>query len=349
MIIKILKAEEGDCFLVKINDEAYTYNILIDGGTSDTYSENGLKEEVLNILKKDNEYIDLMILTHIHDDHIGGIIALYEDREINKEELNKKIKEIWFNSSKVIAEYCKTSQENIKGRDIKLQPNTNDNTISKSQGYTLEKAINRELRIIKSSDIYEMGNIKFTILSPNDERLKILNEAWPCSGTQISSNTGNKNRSIKDMIENDKNHPKDNNPFNGSSISFILECKEDEVIKRCLFLGDSFFSVNLESLEELGYSKQNKLKVDLVKLSHHGSIYNFNEQLLEFIECKKFVISTDYSSNQYAIKRGIARLLKWSNNDIELLFNYNNMYDIFSNEFEQYKGNCRYVDGEVEV
>lgn len=350
MIIKLLKAEDGDCFLVKIINGIDRYNILIDGGTEDTYLENGLKEELLKVFKSETEAIDLMILTHIHEDHIGGIIALYEDSDIEKSILNKKIKRIWFNSAKVISEYCKlTEVKNIEEREIQLQSNTNETTISKSEGYTLEKAINKDLYVIKALDKYEIGNIAFTILSPNREQLEELNKTWPDKDTCISGIGGDTKRSIKDMIENDKSNPKDQNVFNGSSISFILECKEDGIIKRILFLGDSFYDVNLESLRKLGYSEENRLNVDVIKISHHGSIYNFNEKILEIIDCKKFIISTDYSRNKYSIKRGIARLLGSCENDIELIFNYNKIYDIFDSDYEQYKKNCRYADGELEV
>lgn len=354
MRLKVFKAEEGDCFLVKIREEEKIYNILIDGGMKDTYWENDLKSELLNIFESEIEKIDLMILTHIHDDHIGGIKALFEDNEIPNEILEKKIDKIWFNSAKIISDYCKQPNiHNIKNREVELNPKSNETQISKSQGYTLEKAIdsiNKKLNIVKALDEYKLGNIRFIVLSPDDERLNDLNKEWPdISSTEISGNGGDINRSISDMISKDHYHPTDHDKFNGSSISFIMEYKKDYIEKRILFLGDSFSKVNLQSLKDLGYSTDNKLKIDIIKVAHHGSIYNFNEEFFDRIDCQNFLFSTNFNKNQYSIKRGIARIIGSSNKPIELYFNYDVIYEIFGDEYEKYKPICRYLDEDLEV
>lgn len=354
--LKVLKAEEGDCFLLKIIEEKNIYNILIDGGTEDTYKKNGLKDELVKIFNSENEVIDLLVLTHIHDDHIGGIKALFEDDEISNEILEKNISSICFNSSEVISNYYNGNKVDfIKGRKVKLKSKGNGTQITKTQGYTLEKAIrliNKELKVVKELEEINLGdNVKITILSPNEETLKNLHETWPdeSSSTEISGNGGDLERSITDMINKDKVNPKDNNVFNGSSISFILEYKNKAIEKTFVFLGDSFSKVNLESLNKLGYNKNNKLKAEIMKLSHHGSIYNIHENLLEIIDCKKFIVSTDFCKSQYSIKRGIARVIGYSNDQIELYFNYDKIYDIFGEEYEKYKSICTYVDNYLEV
>lgn len=358
--LKSFKADEGDCFLVKIEEEEKTYNILIDGGKKDTYLENGLKTELLNIFDSETEKIDLMILTHIHDDHIGGIKALFEDDEIPNEILEKKIDNIWFNSAKIISDYCKVPEiNNIKEREVELNCKSIGTQISKSQGYTLEKAIkdiNKELNIVKALDEYKLGNIRFIVLSPDNKRLKDLHEKWPdINSTEISGSGGDVSRLISDMISKDQYHPTDSDEFNGSSISFIMEYKKNDIEKRILFLGDSFSEINLNSLNtlkslgKLKYNSDNKLVIDIIKLSHHGSIRNFHEKILDIIDCKKFLISTNFSQNKYSIKRGIARVIGNCNEDSILYFNYNKIYEIFGTEYEKYKPICRYVDEKLEV
>ncbi len=55
--IKILKAQHGDCILIKTFDaERNPYNILVDGGTSSTFKYS-LKKEL-----KDIKVIHLLIL-----------------------------------------------------------------------------------------------------------------------------------------------------------------------------------------------------------------------------------------------------------------------------------------------
>ena len=63
---------------------------------------------------------------------------------------------------------------------------------------------------------------------------------------------------------------------NGSSIAFILESDN----KKYIFLGDAHPSVVIDSLKSIGTTKSNPLEVELLKVSHHSSSYNTNEELL---------------------------------------------------------------------
>lgn len=92
--IEMLPANEGDCILVTIPDA--DIRILIDGGICETY-KNTLRERLLQ-LKSENKVIDLLIVTHIDNDHIGGIIELLKENGSNMESKIIKIKNIWHNS-----------------------------------------------------------------------------------------------------------------------------------------------------------------------------------------------------------------------------------------------------------
>ncbi|RXM50581.1 MULTISPECIES: MBL fold metallo-hydrolase [unclassified Chryseobacterium] len=72
--------------------------ILIDGGIGNTYkSTSNVKGDLNRVIKKireDEQFIDLLVLTHFHDDHIGGVL-----RWLNKDkEAPNLIKKVWFTS-----------------------------------------------------------------------------------------------------------------------------------------------------------------------------------------------------------------------------------------------------------
>lgn len=92
--IEMLPASEGDCILVTLPDA--DIRILIDGGIGDTY-KNNLRERLLQ-LKSENKVINLLVVTHIDNDHIGGIIELLKDNGSNTESRIIKIDNIWHNS-----------------------------------------------------------------------------------------------------------------------------------------------------------------------------------------------------------------------------------------------------------
>lgn len=76
---------------------------------------------------------------------------------------------------------------------------------------------------------------------------------------------------------------------NGSSISFITEFEG----KNILWLADAHPSDVVESLLKMGYSSQNKLKCEWVKITHHGSKRNNSNELYDLIDCSNFLVSAN--------------------------------------------------------
>lgn len=72
-MIKLFSAGVGDCILVEFVEE--DYRILIDGGCAETY-RNYLKEYLTELVIQ-GKRINLLIVTHIDSDHIGGIQAVH--------------------------------------------------------------------------------------------------------------------------------------------------------------------------------------------------------------------------------------------------------------------------------
>ena len=64
------------------------------------------------------------------------------------------------------------------------------------------------------------------------------------------------------------------------SISMVIRCDSFSM----LALVDSFPQEIYQSLIERGYSKEKKLKVDYVKMPHHGSAENISNNLLDIID-----------------------------------------------------------------
>ena len=76
-----------------INEDIH---ILIDGGTANTY-RTYLRERLIQ-LRNDGKAIDLLVVTHIDNDHIGGIIELLKENGSNENPHIIEIRNIWHNS-----------------------------------------------------------------------------------------------------------------------------------------------------------------------------------------------------------------------------------------------------------
>ena len=91
--IDILPAGAGDCILIEFIKE--DYRILIDGGYAETYNKY-LKKKLLK-LKEEGKTINLLVITHIDSDHIGGILAFLRENGSANNPSIIGIDEVWYN------------------------------------------------------------------------------------------------------------------------------------------------------------------------------------------------------------------------------------------------------------
>ena len=68
-------------------------------------------------------------------------------------------------------------------------------------------------------------------------------------------------------------------------------------------------------------SEKKKLKVDLFKISHHGSKYNTTKKLLDMIDCSNFAFSSN-GRHDLPSPQTVAKILKSTSNKKTLYFNY---------------------------
>ncbi|WP_182921313.1 ComEC/Rec2 family competence protein [Pedobacter planticolens] len=317
--ILILKAYQGDCILIKTFDENEDcFNILIDGGTPNTF-DFSLRNEL-----KDIAIIDLLVLTHIDSDHIGGVIKFLKNSLANGIEIRKywvnclNLIEVGFSSGKISYGQAKSLEELLLE---KKEPLSKFNEA-----------------IFFSSQIRQDRGITITVLSPTSEIIDSLKKGWPelseeyqkklkevkISGTVLSQVSKG---SLRDLAKEDFRHQKtiENDIVNSSCIAMLIKGIDFSF----LALGDSRAEVVEQSLRKLEYNDtDNKLKVDYVKISHHGSKNNTSASLLDLIESEKFIISTNGggAATRHPDRETIARILFHPKRDftkkVTIIFNY---------------------------
>ncbi|NDV45890.1 MBL fold metallo-hydrolase [Paludibacter sp. 221] len=334
MKIKFFKAFNGDSIWISLLENKTPRNIIIDGGIGDTYQNNvGRKGELFDAVESIRalkQNIDLLVLTHFDDDHIGGIL-----RWLNKDkDASKLIRKVWFNSGKEIAN--KLESDENKDLDIEIVDGADDFHTSPKQGIKFEKYLRDnnlwEGEIIEQGKVHDLFGLKFKILSPNPEKLDNLLKLYEkqkdyfTSGAEYDFQT-----SLKDFID-EENQPifkfkKDTSVANGSSIAFIMDYES----KCFLFLADAHPSIVIEGLNRFGYDKNNPLNAELVKIAHHGSMYNTNKEFLEIVKTDNYLISSNATKHGLPNKRTIARIINNNPNAI-IHFNYDLRDQIFLEE-----------------
>lgn len=346
IIVRILKANHGDCILVSHEGASSVFNILIDGGPSTTFRHgtrqrySGALCNALDDLKEKGQHIDLAILTHIDDDHINGLIKAFERPGY----LGKLVKSIWFNSSRLITRHFNVTE--ILENNILLADDSPQTSVQ--QGKELEILLDEigceRAPLVMAGQVYEVGPFTLKVLSPERKQLERLLHKWPTEveSAETSSHGNDYHLSLSEIWAEDK-FESDSSIYNGSSIAFILEADG----KKMLFLGDAHDQVVTENLKSLCYSESNKLKLELVKISHHGSQYNTSNEFLSLLDSPCYVISTNGSKHGLPNKRTIARIIKSTSGKV--LFNYKDVIAplLLAHEIEGYSSRLEVLDDDI--
>ncbi len=330
--IKILQVLSGDAITINYPGPDGQYrNIFIDGGFAGTYRRT-LKKEISGLVKKKQD-IDLFVITHVDQDHIGGVLSFIKDFRGRD-----PVKEYWFNWSA----YGPGFPED-------------DPKVSISQGISLRDYLQEQGRL-KAEFIHsqnqpvDLHGARLTLLSPDPVSLRKFREYWDKEEKKkffqpISAKGPDYHGSIAELAA--EKFEEDNRLANRNSIAFLFQFKG----KKVLFLADAHPSVVRESLENMGYSPDNKLKADYVKISHHGSKYNTDDLLTRYLDCSDFIVSANGMNKHYLPhKEAFARIL--TNPDrgdkkIRFIFNYNNetLRSIFSREEQEtYNFECSFPE-----
>lgn len=355
--IEMLKAAWGDCLWIEYGDRAQPFRILIDGGITATYQS--VKRRVLD-LPEGKRHIDLFVITHIDEDHIAGSVKLLG--RLN--ELGLTFGDVWFNGYEHM-EKMQTEAED----DDRLGGLHGEflSALIKVRELKWNKAFHGEPIVVRKTGELPVaplpGKMKLTILSPTRQNLIDLIPEW----NQNLKDTPIRNdrsldtvlavlekraalrpeedfddlmgQRVEIQINNDSDikkaeqlpYTEDKAKPNGSSIAFLMEYNdpEDGLEKKCLMTGDAFPSVIKESLERLPWYDGSKIKIDLLKLSHHGSRNNTSVDLLKLLNCTHYLFSSSGQKFYHPDKETVARVLIHGRGQRkpQLYFNYTSKFN----------------------
>lgn len=274
-------------------------HLLIDGGVErgDIYP-TVLRKELAEIATN-KEQIDLWIITHIDDDHIGGLLRFLHDTPL-RESFNLLETEIWYNYTE--ADYV-----------LRLQKSQKKGV---AQGIRLREYLRSESRLnedlTNQAGSREFGPLRLTLLSPSPEKLEQLKKDWQKEEAILKSASRKKLAKASDyhkpLADFDlSQQTTDPSSFNGSSIACLLESGNHRV----LLTADSHPDTIYNSLLAKGYANEDgkRLVLDYMQLAHHGSEANTSAALLGIIECSNFIISANGIKHNLPNKALIARLI----------------------------------------
>lgn len=200
--------------------------------------------------------------------------------------------------------------------------------------------------LVLAGQVHTVGPFTLKVLSPERSQLERLLHKWP-SEVESGATAAHDNDyalSLEEIWAADE-FESDSSVYNGSSIAFLLEV--DNI--KMLFLGDAHDQVVVENLRKLGFDETNKLHLDLVKVSHHGSQYNTSSEFLSLLQSSRYVISTNGSRHGLPNKRTIARIIR--DTDGQVFFNYSDVIKplLLEHEIKDYAYRLEALDEEIQL
>ena len=292
--LEALKARHGDCLLLHWGEFETPRLGLIDGGPSGTYAQ-WLKPRLEELVAQKQNRVDLMMVSHIDDDHINGLLDFAG--EVQSGDFAMTVDRVWFNSleglldSPITEEVASTVTAGLQSH---MQPSGPGWTpwsakvlASVPQGQALDGLIKllglnttRNLPfqpLILRKDGQSPANIRglrLTPVAPSIDALETLRKVW-----------------IKKRKEDVTAAYKDSSPYNLSSIVVIAEFDG----KSMLLTGDALGRDILDGLQDLGrLDPQGRAHFDLLKLPHHGSQNNVAPGFFTSITADHYVVSGDH-------------------------------------------------------
>lgn len=314
-------AMDGDCILVSWGKSSELRHMIIDLGRARTY------KAIRNDLKT-LENVELFVMSHIDADHIAGAIPL-----VREDAPPFSPRRVWYNARPQL----------ISARDRR----TTIEPFGARQGEKLSRGIvkfdwpwNREFASeIVSTDSGEANapipiadGLSIRLLSPDDASLVALLPQWDAELKRAKLRSFDPDEDEDPLspefetlgalnVQNlaAEGYDRDRTEANGAAIALVAEFEG----KRILLAADAHSDVIETTLKPLAEAEGGQYRVDLLKISHHGSKANTSKTLPALIDCTRFAISTNGDRHDHPDSQTIARFLAADKNREKLLyFNY---------------------------
>jgi hypothetical protein len=321
--LTFLDARQGDAIWVRWGEGR---QLLVDMGTSGT---GRALADRFRALPEDQRAFELLVVTHVDTDHIGGVLTGLVDPA---EPVPVTFADVWFNGwehlNGLVPADERSELEPMGGVQGELLTTwLRDHAWNDAFGRAAAIRTDTTLPRVELPD-----GLTITVLAPVQERLTDLVPEWQLAvvtalekGTltdvspglePMGPSTAPTLESAVDLaILSEDPFKVDGSKANAASIALVLEHDG----KRALLTGDATASELLGGLALLGAGE--RVPLDLVKLPHHGSRNNVSRELVQAVDCPLWVFSSDGTTFRHPDAIAVSRVVRDSGPEPHLVFN----------------------------
>jgi hypothetical protein len=306
--LEALQAFNGDCLLLHGGTADDPKLVLIDGGPTRCWGQS-LKPR-LDQLREERApgggplHIDLAMVSHIDDDHIGGMVAFTESLVSQATGRPVEVATLWHNSfddiiGNIDAEMRAAAltaladpvgdpkADEIRDATRAVLATVPDGRTLREDATTLGWNINTPFGTFvalpqEGARTIKLGPMNLTVVCPHATELETLDKAWEAYLKKEQKRRAGAAPTAVDVAA-------DTSPYNLSSIVVVAECQG----KRMLLTGDGLSANILKGLDQAGLLTDGKAHFDIFKLPHHGSERNTTQAFFDAITADHYVISAN--------------------------------------------------------
>jgi beta-lactamase superfamily II metal-dependent hydrolase len=343
--VEMLPAYLGDSLWIEYGDPEKPSRILIDGGLVGTAEV--LQKRIEEVAEREGRcHLELLVVTHIDGDHIEGMVKL-----LGRSGLPLDVDDVWFNGRKHMPDPAGEDKEEFLGaRQAEFMSVLIDHIGLPWNAWQEGRTIYVPPETRGELPTHTLpGGMKLTLVSPRYEELLELSKDWEKELAKAGLDKATEDELIRALLADRKLAPEDDDEFlsaktmdvtrlvaarsdgdhskaNGASIAFVAEFEGAS----CLLTGDGWSSVLAAGVDRLNKEQgRSRLPLTALKVPHHGSQNNVDDELLHMLDTRRFLISTDGSRFRHPDREAIARILAGSwraeaqdGEPIDLYFNY---------------------------
>ena len=309
--IHFLPVKNGDSFVIECDKGNQHGVVVVDGGPTG-YGK------VLRSKVDETGTPDLLVLAHYDEDHIGGLtqyINSCTERGVFP------AKEVWANCAgyvEVEEVMTKSIQQGVKLSELLTML---AKTGEMQWRDDVEEGIDKDYPFASIEVVSPTPEVRAMVIEKQEEEGRKTQMPMRAKQIEIDELRIPLEELAKGAVKK-ANLKKSNELANAASIAFILRCDGLSI----LMLGDGYpHDVEAYLRNVKGYSEDNPLEVDFVKVAHHGSMNNTSNELLDIIKCNHFIIPTNGEKHHHPDRTAIAHILchpkRDLNEKVHLYFN----------------------------
>jgi hypothetical protein len=333
--IELLPAQHGDCIWIEYGPRDAVRRILVDGGPVGAYG--ALRERVMRLDAGRRDF-ELLVVTHVDADHIEGALKLLGDAEAGA-----RFGDVWFNGWPQIAKALPHAPPAAAPAAGERAPKHGEYLalrITRAGAAWNRWFRGRAIHVGAAPgplpSLTLDGGMTITLLGPTSAQLAKLRTEWDRAAQRLGATPGDADAFGRQLDaaaryrgggvprEPDADlgavaRALDDSAANGSSIAFLAEYGG----RRCALLGDAHAPGTEQALRVAAHARgEQALRLDAVKLPHHGSAGNVTEALLTAMDCKYFLFSTNGAKHEHPDEAAVERVIRHAARTPHLVFNY---------------------------